>query len=79
MTGSDTGFSQPIKFQEISTTTQHQSGTQVYPLYNYNREIEVGPWREGPSSMTTTMTGPDTGFPQPIKFQVMGATAQHQY
>jgi hypothetical protein len=26
----------------------------------------------------TTMTGPDTGFSQPIKFQVMGATTQHQ-
>jgi hypothetical protein len=26
----------------------------------------------------TIMTGPDTAFLQPIKFQVMGATTQHQ-
>jgi hypothetical protein len=26
----------------------------------------------------TTMTCPDTGFLQPIKFQEMGATTQHQ-
>jgi hypothetical protein len=26
----------------------------------------------------TIMTGPDTDFLQPIKFQVMGATTQHQ-
>jgi hypothetical protein len=26
----------------------------------------------------TIMTGPDTRFLQPIKFQVMGATTQHQ-
>jgi hypothetical protein len=26
----------------------------------------------------TTMTGPDKGFSQPLKFQVMGFTTQHQ-
>jgi hypothetical protein len=84
MTGPDTGFLQPIKFQEMGATTQHQCRTQIYPIYNHNRGIEVGPWREGPSS--TTGQGENhpsrprrhTGFFQPIKFQKMGATTQHQ-
>jgi hypothetical protein len=41
MTGPDTGFSQPIKFQVMGTT-----------IYNCNRGIKMGPWREGPSSTT---------------------------
>jgi hypothetical protein len=31
----------------------------------------------GPDRVKTTMTGPETGFLQPKKFQVMGATTQH--
>jgi hypothetical protein len=52
MPGPDTGFLQPIKFQEMGATAQHQCGTQIYPIYNCNRGIEVGPWREGTSSTT---------------------------
>jgi hypothetical protein len=52
MTGPNTGFSQPIKFQVMGATTQHQCKTQIQPIYNRKREIEVGPWREGPSSTT---------------------------
>jgi hypothetical protein len=50
--GPDTGFFQPIKLQEMGATTQHQCRTQIYPIYNHHRGIEVGPWREGPSSTT---------------------------
>jgi hypothetical protein len=66
----------------MGATTQHQCGTQIYPIYNRNRGIDVGPWREGPSSTTgqgeNHHARPDTGFSQPIKFQKMGATTQHQ-
>jgi hypothetical protein len=68
--------------QEICATTQHQCGTQ-YCLsiivtnklkWVYGGKVQVA-WHD---RVTTTMTGPDTGFLQPIKFQVMGATTQHQ-
>jgi hypothetical protein len=66
----------------MGATTQHQCGTQIYPIYNHNRGIEVGPWREGPSSTTghgeNHHDRPRHRVFTAIKFQEMGATTQHQ-
>jgi hypothetical protein len=68
----------------MGAATQHQCGTQYIANQSIIKTDELR-WVHGEKGQVaqqdrvkTTMTGPDTWFPQLIKFQEMGAATQHQ-